>query len=466
MKIELREESDNYGADIHYDASNNILKINMMDNGTLREALWITRSDGKVDVRQGLKVAGTEVIDSSRNLKNIGDATLSGEITIGGNIIKNNKGHIVLDLSESGGRKISVWDIEGARWAFFSGNYDLTIKKHKADTDTWETAMIFHGDGANYAPLRAEFLTPVDINGNLEVGGNLTVATDKIRTAYPSNNCITIKANDFCFNVGGQVGFLTANTYWDGSDWRCIDTSYYPMVLRISRDGFMDLRSGTKADPTTLTQVFKVDKDGNLNVGGTGKFGGDVTIDKSSVNDSCRLILNAKSSYNAVIWLKDEGIVRWTIHKDGNNDFKIVRYDSSGNYIDTPFFIDVDTGNVSLAKDLTVGGVVKGKGWKNTNPSLSNVTSSRSNDTWYHNTSGKTLFVVVRVKGQFSGTLGVTAHMGPSTSSYYIVENHEIDSDASDYHYHTVSFFVPDGWYYKVSVGYGSILDWYEGYIV
>ncbi|RLC88130.1 MAG: hypothetical protein DRJ03_03590, partial [Chloroflexi bacterium] len=39
LKIELREESDNYGADIHYDASNNILKINMMDNGTLREAL-------------------------------------------------------------------------------------------------------------------------------------------------------------------------------------------------------------------------------------------------------------------------------------------------------------------------------------------------------------------------------------------------------------------------------------------
>jgi len=71
IKIELREENDNFGADIHYDATNNILKINMMDNGTLREALWVTRSDGKVDIRQGLKVAGTEIITNALNLQNI-----------------------------------------------------------------------------------------------------------------------------------------------------------------------------------------------------------------------------------------------------------------------------------------------------------------------------------------------------------------------------------------------------------
>jgi len=115
-------------------------------------------------------------------------------------------------------------------------------------------------------------LMKLSSDGDLEIDGDLTVATDKIRTAYPDANSITIKCSYLNFVSGDVAGYLLANTYYDGTNWRCVNTSYYPTVFRVSRNGYIDLRIGTQADPTTLTQVFKVDEAGwfagNLYVGG------------------------------------------------------------------------------------------------------------------------------------------------------------------------------------------------------
>jgi len=78
-KIMFREEGDSYaGADILYDGSGNALKIQTVDPGpNVIEALVITRSDGKVDIKQGLKINGTEVLTSERALQNLTGETLA-----------------------------------------------------------------------------------------------------------------------------------------------------------------------------------------------------------------------------------------------------------------------------------------------------------------------------------------------------------------------------------------------------
>jgi len=83
-KIMFREEGDAYaGADILYDGSANVLKIQTVDPGpNVIEALAVTRSDGKVDIKQGLKINGTEVLTSGRALQNLTGATLNLESTL------------------------------------------------------------------------------------------------------------------------------------------------------------------------------------------------------------------------------------------------------------------------------------------------------------------------------------------------------------------------------------------------
>jgi len=177
----------------------------------------------------------------------------------------------------------------------------------------------------------------IDASRNLKniasaiINEDLVVATDKIRTAYPDANHITIKAPIYDFNVGGEGGFLIANAYWDGSNWRCINTSYYPTVFRVHRDGYMDLRVGTKEDPTTLTQVFIVNKDGNLEVGG----GGANVFRFKGASGSSALLRVFQPSYSAgwagleVCETEAHGL---QIYVPAGDDYAYIRTKANGEY--------------------------------------------------------------------------------------------------------------------------------------
>ena len=73
---------------------------------------------------------------------------------------------------------------------------------------------------------------------------------------------------------------------------------------------------------------------------------------------------------------------------------------------------------------------------------LANVAGSRSNNTWYQNTTGKPMIVSIQTTG-WSGEVRV----GASTSSYTAVsKNSASGSGAYEQDNHT--FVVPNSWYY------------------
>ena len=97
------------------------------------------------------------------------------------------------------GTTLVIEDIDGARWAIGMGGYDFTIAKHKADTNSWETALIIHGDGANNAPQLIEVFTPIRPASD----NSLDIGTPSLR--FRNIYCVNLYAHDIKLKYGWTI---------------------------------------------------------------------------------------------------------------------------------------------------------------------------------------------------------------------------------------------------------------------
>jgi hypothetical protein len=73
---------------------------------------------------------------------------------------------------------------------------------------------------------------------------------------------------------------------------------------------------------------------------------------------------------------------------------------------------------------------------------LANVAGSRSNNTWYQNTTGKPMIVSIQTTG-WNGRV----YVGSSTSSYTEVSKNSANG-SGQYEQDNHTFVVPNSWYY------------------
>jgi hypothetical protein len=189
--------------------------------------------------------------------------------------------------------------------------------------------------------------------------------------------------------------------------------------------------------------------------GGGLKIGDDVTLYRSEQNvlktdDSfvCSNIAGNDAIFNSV-----KGTYSGAALKAG--DYLTLGWDSTNSQITAHnsrhLQLNTDSGyDVKVARNLSVSGVAKATGYVNTSPSVTNVTASRSFNTVYQNTTGKTIIVsvnfgVVGVGQPFYSQADIA--IGPTSSpSYYMqIINNYINSATGN-----LMAVVPAGWYYKV----------------
>ena len=157
-KIMFREESDSYaGADIEYDGSANALKIEVVDIGpNVRQAIVINRDDGKVDIKQGLKIAGTEVLTSERKIQNLIAATF-------------NLGSVLTFLGSTGGTTSNMGFIE-FKDTYPAGDRTLQLKG-LYDNDGKYKFQWYYWDGVDWIQL----LEGPTQDGYVEFKGDVTL---------------------------------------------------------------------------------------------------------------------------------------------------------------------------------------------------------------------------------------------------------------------------------------------------
>jgi hypothetical protein len=161
--------------------------------------------------------------------------------------------------------------------------------------------------------------------------------------------------------IGGQIvsafTWFAFNSYYT-TTWKAIFTGYSAQTSCDPSTGTLTVYSGSNvaADAaTTQTAIMTLDKGGsalltgNLTARGNGVFRNLVAIDKTAAAETAEL------------WGRLNGVVRWRLvlgdgtaeggTADGSN-FAIDRCDNSGTFIDTPFYIARNTGQVSFNKGI------------------------------------------------------------------------------------------------------------------
>ena len=128
------------------------------------------------------------------------------------------------------------------------------------------------------------------------------------------------------------------------------------------------------------------------------------------------------------------------------------------------------TNGMSVNGAIGATGIISAYGFANLSPSMNDVTSSRGGNgiggTWWQNTSGKTLYVMVRFQGASGGMLGGEFRLSPTNGGSYSSQYSQIATNAAAGYAHvsTLHGFVPPNWWYYVGVGAnGNVNQWYEG---
>jgi len=212
-----------------------------------------------------LRIGGTEVIDSSRNLKNIASALISGNLEVGGFLFTND-GAVAnpstsevmrVGLGTTGFAKNGAWiecfgkdysGREGELALGCGGGSSIGVIKFKwYDGTDWHDIATLHRTG------------DFDITGNLNVGGTGTFNGGLV--VYPSGNTIEIRKEADA---------------WCGVDICAGSTSLQTRTVR-----FIDLVNNTRwevkaeytnklhfsyYDGTTLSDLVKIDTGGNLEI--------------------------------------------------------------------------------------------------------------------------------------------------------------------------------------------------------
>ena len=277
---------------------------------------------------------------------NLGSLRIGGtEIITSGKVLQNLSG---LSCSRSDGVDYAIeWFATG-----FTGDYTAVMEKLGEDSGnfgfseyrveggvrkyiigvreayTWYRGLEIRSD-------LVQILRGTNISGNLEVNGDLTVATDKIRTAYPSSNDISVMAPNYLFLVGkNKEPFLTQNAYWNGSAWYRFNTSEDAFHVKVGYNKILAgayAPSGTGA--ITWTEKFSIDKDGNLAIGGTLQF-----------KDVSQYLWNFQTATNwGLYWDTSTNQLKWR----GNGTDRMI--------------LDLDTGNLDVGGNGTFGSSSAGK---------------------------------------------------------------------------------------------------------
>jgi hypothetical protein len=244
-------------------------------------------AEGKLDVNS-LKISGSEVLTPQRVLQNITNTATGFKVG-----------------PETAGLQLIINDIPGARWALASGGYDLTFKKHKSDTDTWENAFILHGDDATLLPQLAEFLVPIKTSGygdlaSLRIGG-----VEVIESSRMFKNIDRIRQPGLLFEYPyagvWYPRFDIANAH---RMWRVLvsaDPGDYYLIDATSEVTRMIVHYNTSSDSTqftwrnsTGTEIMRIDYEGDLTITGKLTQSGCPEFSKMTLDEIKHFIMQCK----------------------------------------------------------------------------------------------------------------------------------------------------------------------------
>jgi len=313
-----------------------------------------------------LSIGGTTVIDSNRDL--VGLRYIRQNLTL--SFESSSLIDIYLEESDTGKKWVishrgSAYSTSPSRLLFTYFDGTNWHPAFKIDPGTVDYIELAGNVNIKVGELRIEGTTVIDNSRNLKNINSLSFVKNSgvsqiILEALDADDTNTLRSSPFIS--------LRAK-YWDGSSSvirnlilfnRMVSADTYEFVIRdysqlidllqVKSNGDVNIPSGGLM--IGGTQVI----DSNRNLVGINSVLQNLIIDRSGTSDSCRLIMNAPSGYNAIIIFKDAGATRWSIYKDGANNFRIGRYDATGTLIDKPIEIDVDTGDVNIANSLKIGG--------------------------------------------------------------------------------------------------------------
>lgn len=158
-----------------------------------------------------------------------------------------------------------------------SGNGNSFIVLRRSD-DTYLGAIGRSGtdsamfvEGNSYLTLRTGGTERMRINSSGNVGiGVVPSAWSAIRPVQ------TGTAASFSGGVGFNDAFMTSNAYYDGSNWRYINSNpaYYQSVGGAAAARWYTAASGTAGNAVSFSEAMRIDTSGNLLIGTTATVGG------------------------------------------------------------------------------------------------------------------------------------------------------------------------------------------------
>jgi len=178
----------------------------------------------------------------------------------------------------------------------------------------------------------------ITMESDLKLGGDLTVATHKIRTAYPTSSDMTLIAPRYGYIIGetGNI-HLTLNAYWDGVSWKRFDTTLKAYCVQLAKGVKKPLcvkYTPAGANPITWTDLMYVDEDGDLwtkgdlTVGGKNIFLGNYNIYDSAgflyIHDKVHAVRRWLCRYdtaaetNQFVWYGSNGAAKMILDLAGD----------------------------------------------------------------------------------------------------------------------------------------------------
>jgi hypothetical protein len=179
------------------------------------------------------------------------------------------------------------------------------------------TAMTFGVDGANGTTERMR----IDSSGNVGIGVT--------PSAWSSMRAVQVgTAASFNGGSGYNDAFITSNAYFDGTDWRYINSNpaYYNSIGGAAAARWYTSASGTAGNAITFTQAMAIDVNGNIAMGTGGAF---------SISGTKLSITNPAASNTYVSIYGGAGSTNGGILLGGNNaeNFANVFWNTSSNLL-------------------------------------------------------------------------------------------------------------------------------------
>ena len=176
------------------------------------------------------------------------------------------------------------------------------------------------------------------IRATLDASGNLGLGVTPSAASLPTID------TDYGLFVGRAENNITSNAYYN-SGWKYSGTGYaarYSANSYVGQHAWYTAPSGTAGNAISFTQAMTLNASGNLSLGntndtykldvtGTGRFTGNVTIGNATAGTNVKLIFNGVASKAAGIEFHQSGTPQWYIGNgiaSEDNNFEL--YNSNG----------------------------------------------------------------------------------------------------------------------------------------